>query len=199
MTLVLASTSPRRRELLAQALFSRTDCCAAKQGFELVAPDIDESHLAGERPEDFVVRLAREKAHAGLALCAQMTAPVVLGSDTIVVCDGQILGKPVDEADAATMLRQLSGRQHTVMTAVAVTDGSQTLSELVCTLVRFCELSDTDIQAYIATGEPMDKAGAYGIQAIGGSFVDAIDGSYSAVVGLPLVQTRNLLKRFSTL
>ncbi|WP_283164150.1 Maf family protein [Shewanella corallii] len=194
MTLVLASTSPRRRELLAQALFS-----ADHDGFELVAPDIDESHRSGEAPADFVVRLACEKASAGLALSAGVDAPVVLGSDTIVVCDDTILGKPVDEQDAAVMLRSLSGREHTVMTAVAVTNGERTESELVCTKVRFCELSDKDIQAYIASKEPMDKAGAYGIQAIGGSFVEAIEGSYSAVVGLPLVETRNLLKRFSVL
>ncbi|MFC3139971.1 Maf family protein [Shewanella submarina] len=194
MTLVLASTSPRRRELLAQALFS-TD----NDGFELVAPDIDESHRSGEAPADFVVRLACEKASAGLALSAGVDAPVVLGSDTIVVCDGTILGKPVDEQDAAVMLRSLSGREHTVMTAVAVTNGERTESELVCTRVRFCELSDMDILAYIESEEPMDKAGAYGIQAIGGSFVEAIEGSYSAVVGLPMVETRNLLKRFSVL
>lgn len=196
MTLVLASTSPRRRELLTQALFSQV---AAAGEFELVAPDIDESHIAGETPQAFVERLACEKAQAGLALSQAFEAPVVLGSDTIVVRDQDILGKPVDAADAFAILRSLAGREHTVMTAVAVTDGTQTLSELVCTKVRFCELTDAEIQAYIDSGEPMDKAGAYGIQAIGGSFVEAIQGSYSAVVGLPLVETRNLLKRFSVL
>lgn len=194
MTLVLASTSPRRRELLAQALFSAKDA-----EFERVAPDIDESHCPGETPSQFVTRLAEEKAAAGLALYGDINAPVVLGSDTIVVCDEEILGKPVDAADAAAMLRRLSGRSHTVMTAVALTDGQRTLSKLVSTQVQFCALSDADIQAYIATNEPMDKAGAYGIQAIGGSFVAAIDGSYSAVVGLPLVETRELLKAFSVL
>ncbi|NKF49084.1 septum formation inhibitor Maf [Shewanella sp. WXL01] len=189
MTWVLASTSPRRKELLTQAGFSFPGF-----SFELVAPDIDETQADGEMPLDFVARLAIEKAQTGLTLAKKFTHPRVLGSDTIVVIDGKVLGKPQDKADAMQMLMQLSGRTHQVMTAVALTDGSQTLSRTCVTEVTFCELTQAEITAYIDTGEPMDKAGSYGIQAIGGCFVERINGSYSAVVGLPLVETRELLK-----
>ncbi|GIU43669.1 Maf family protein [Shewanella algidipiscicola] len=193
MTLVLASASPRRRELLAQIGMADPEF-----RFEVLAADIDESHQASETAAQFVQRLAVEKAQAGLALYGQSPA-VVLGSDTIVVLDGQILGKPVDEADAEQMLQQLSGREHSVMTAVAVTDGAKTLASLVETKVQFCGLTQQDILAYIATQEPMDKAGAYGIQGLGGCFVEAIQGSYSAVVGLPLVETKALLRKMQVL
>ena len=190
MTLVLASQSPRRRELLAQVNLSKVGL-----SFEQVSPDIDETPLADEDAATYVQRLAQEKALAGLALCQHIDNPQVLGSDTIVVFDGQLLGKPVDEADAATMLSRLSANHHVVMTAVALTDGVTTQCTLVQTRVTFCALTEADILAYIATGEPMDKAGAYGIQGLGGCFVTAIDGSYSAVVGLPLAQTRELLQQ----
>ncbi|CAM3920500.1 MULTISPECIES: Maf family protein [Shewanella] len=193
MQLVLASASPRRRELLLQVGLGQ-----AEFSFEALAADIDESHRAGESAAEFVVRLAIEKANAGLALWGQSDA-VVLGSDTIVVLEGAILGKPKDEADARQMLSALSGKRHSVMTAVAVTDGQRTLSRLVETKVQFCGLTEQAILAYIATGEPMDKAGAYGIQGLGGCFVEAIDGSYSAVVGLPLVETRALLAEMKLL
>lgn len=193
MTLVLASASPRRRELLAQI-----GMASPEFSFDVLAADIDESHQAGETAAQFVQRLAVEKAQAGLVLYGQSPA-VVLGSDTIVVLDGQILGKPVDAADAEQMLQQLSGREHSVMTAVAVTDGTKTLSCLVETKVQFCGLTQQDILAYIATQEPMDKAGAYGIQGLGGCFVEAIKGSYSAVVGLPLVETKALLREMQVL
>ncbi|ABL98680.1 nucleoside triphosphate pyrophosphatase [Shewanella amazonensis] len=192
MTLVLASQSPRRRELLAQAGLG-----VAGFSFERVNPDIDETPLVGESPANYVARLAVEKAKAGLALCGHIQAPVVLGSDTIVVLDGALLGKPGDKADAVAMLNALSGREHEVMTAVALTDGDRTLCDTVTTKVRFADLSRQDILAYVDTGEPMDKAGAYGIQGLGGVFVEAIDGSYSAVVGLPLVESRRLLAAFS--
>ncbi|MCT8987984.1 Maf family protein [Shewanella phaeophyticola] len=188
MTWVLASTSPRRKELLAQAGFSYTGF-----NFELVAPDIDETPQAGEQAADYVCRLAVEKAQAGLLLSQEFSHAKVLGSDTIVVLNGVILGKPVDSDDAKRMLSLLSGQTHEVMTAVALTDGLQTLIRLCSTQVSFCALSAADIDAYIASGEPMDKAGAYGIQALGGCFVKSISGSYSAVVGLPLVETRELL------
>ncbi|PMG31853.1 septum formation protein Maf [Shewanella sp. 10N.286.52.C2] len=188
MSWVLASTSPRRKELLAQAGFSD-----AGFSFKQVAPDIDESHIAGESAADFVLRLAKEKAAAGLALCTEIDDAKVLGSDTIVVLGEQILGKPVDRQDAQAILASLSGQTHQVMTAVAVTDGTTTLTRLCQTAVTFCELSAQTIEAYIDTQEPMDKAGAYGIQGLGGCFVQAITGSYSAVVGLPLVETRELL------
>ncbi|RTR31231.1 Maf family protein [Shewanella atlantica] len=187
--LLLASGSPRRKELLAQLGFSKPGF-----SFDTLSADIDETHQAGESPQVFVSRLAVEKAEAGLALCDNLKTPVVLGSDTIVVLGEQILGKPVDEADALKMLTELSGQFHSVMTAVALTDGKTTITRLVETKVQFCKLDEQDILAYIATGEPMDKAGAYGIQALGGSFVERIEGSYSAVVGLPMVETRELLK-----
>ncbi|WP_394129343.1 Maf family protein [Shewanella maritima] len=188
MTWVLASTSPRRKSLLQQAGFTQSQF-----QFELVAPDIDESMQGQEQPLQFVERLAIEKAQAGLKLSQQFTAPKVLGSDTIVVLDGEVLGKPKNVADATAMLKRLSGQTHQVMTAVAITDGDQTHVRNCITEVSFCEISDEDIAAYIATQEPMDKAGSYGIQALGGCFVRSINGSYSAVVGLPLVETRELL------
>jgi septum formation protein len=192
--LVLASTSPRRKELLAHIGLGRPEFC-----FTQVAPDIDETVQQGEAPRDYVRRLAAEKAHAGLALCADMSQPAVLGSDTIVVLENQILGKPLDVADAKRTLIELSGRTHTVMTAVALTYQAdadlsfKTSVRLVETQVRFCALSAADIDAYVASQEPMDKAGSYGIQGLGGCFVAAIEGSYSGVVGLPLVETRELL------
>lgn len=195
MDLVLASTSPRRKELLAQIGFGRPEF-----SFTQVAPNIDETVQQGEAPRDYVRRLAAEKAQAGLALCADMSQPAVLGSDTIVVLENQILGKPLDVADAKQTLSELSGRTHTVMTAVALTYKSgesdsilKTSVRLVETQVRFCALSTADIEAYVASKEPMDKAGSYGIQGLGGCFVAAIEGSYSGVVGLPLVETRELL------
>lgn len=188
MTWVLASTSPRRKALLQQAGFSIEGFT-----FELVAPDIDETMLSHETPTEFVERMAIEKAQAGLRLSQSFSHPKVLGSDTIVVNHGQVLGKPVDKADAMRILQSLSGQTHQVMTAVAITDGEQTQVKTCTTSVSFCAISDDEIAAYIATGEPMDKAGAYGIQAIGGCFVSSISGSYSAVVGLPLVETRALL------
>ncbi|MBV7315313.1 nucleoside triphosphate pyrophosphatase [Shewanella sp. NIFS-20-20] len=188
MTLVLASSSPRRKELLAQALFA-----APNTQFDIVVPDIDETPQAGELAADYVVRLAIEKAKAGLALCQSCADANVIGSDTIVVLDGHILGKPRDRQEAQATLQSLAGRRHQVMTAVAVISASGCDSRLVITEVEFCHLSAQVIDAYIATTEPMDKAGAYGIQGLGGNFVTAIDGSYSAVVGLPLVETRELL------
>lgn len=194
MDLVLASTSPRRKELLAHLGLGRSEFC-----FTQVAPDIDETVQQGEAPRDYVRRLAAEKAQAGLALCADMSQPAVLGSDTIVVLENQILGKPLDVADAKRTLSELSGRTHTVMTAVALTYQTdadlsfKTSVRLVETQVRFCVLSAADIDAYVASKEPMDKAGSYGIQGLGGCFVAAIEGSYSGVVGLPLVETRELL------
>lgn len=191
MTWVLASTSPRRKQLFAQAGFA-----TAGFEFEQVAPDIDETPLTNEDAADYVVRLALEKAQAGLALSQAFSHPKVLGSDTSVVLNGVILGKPQDAQDAMRILRQLSGNTHQVMTAVAITDGHQSFTRLCITDVTFCALTDADISAYIATQEPLDKAGAYGIQAIGGCFVESIQGSYSAVVGLPLVETRQLMQLF---
>lgn len=187
ITLYLASGSPRRQELLTQLGIA----------FEQLIPGIEEQRQAHENAEQYVRRLAREKAQAGVQL-AQQDLPV-LGADTIVVLAGEILEKPQSTEHAAAMLRQLSGQQHQVMTAVAIADHTHVLETLVTTQVVFRYLSEQDIARYIASGEPMDKAGAYGIQGLGGCFVRKINGSYHAVVGLPLVETNELLSDFHAL
>ncbi|ENN7552878.1 septum formation inhibitor Maf [Salmonella enterica] len=186
-TLYLASGSPRRQELLTQLGFS----------FEQVVPGIEEQRRAQESAQQYVVRLAREKAQASVALVPRDLP--VLGADTIVVLNGEVLEKPRDAAHAAEMLRLLSGNTHQVMTAVALADSQQTLDCLVVTEVTFRTLSAQDITGYVASGEPLDKAGAYGIQGRGGCFVRKINGSYHAVVGLPLVETYELLSHFNAL
>ena len=182
-TLILASASPRRRELLA----------ALDLSFSVMPAHIDERAHAAEPPAAYVVRLAREKAEQ---LAEQFPAAWALGADTVVVLDESILGKPADAAEARAMLRRLSGRQHTVMTGVAVVrcDRSIAQCDVVSTRVRFHALQDADIEAYIATGEPFDKAGAYAVQGIGGQFVAALEGCYNNVVGLPLQRTMALLR-----
>lgn len=182
--LILASGSPRRKELLEQI-----GVC-----FEVVKVSVDETPLPDESPLDYVLRLAIEKADAGSQLIRHKKP--VLGSDTTVVCNGKILGKPENKADALAMLKMLSGNHHQVITAVAVVKGQQNLHQIVTTDVTFRSLSNDEIEAYWHTGEPSDKAGAYGIQGLGGVFVENISGSYSAVVGLPLAQTAKLLKTF---
>ncbi|AEY00577.1 Maf-like protein yceF 2 [Oceanimonas sp. GK1] len=183
LALYLASASPRRRELLAQL-----GVC-----FALVRPEVEERQQPGEAAFDYVQRLARSKALAGAALAPQPLP--VLGGDTIVVVDGEVLEKPHSEAHGKAMLRRLSGRTHEVMTAMALAGGAGCEVVLVTTAVTFRELSDADIDRYWRTGEPVDKAGGYGIQGLGGRFVSRINGSYSAVVGLPLVETEALLHR----
>ncbi|MBB3104702.1 Maf family protein [Azomonas macrocytogenes] len=184
-TLYLASASPRRAELLTQIGVS----------FVVHATDIDESALPGETPECYVERLAKTKAMVALTEIDDEQA-CVLGSDTTVVLDGRILGKPVDAADARAMLSALSGREHQILTAVAVADQQRCTVQVVGTRVWFCPLSQAEIEAYWATGEPCDKAGAYGIQGFGAVLVSRIEGSYSAVVGLPLHETAALLADF---
>lgn len=186
-SLYLASGSPRRRELLTLLGVS----------FDILLTHTEEQRREGEAAEAYVRRLAQDKAKAGVAL-AQEDRPV-LGADTIVVLNGRVLEKPHDEAHAADMLAALSGKQHQVMTAVAIADHHDVRCQLVVTDVTFRSLSQQDIRDYIATGEPMDKAGAYGIQGKGGCFVRAITGSYHAVVGLPLVETHELLSNFVAL
>ncbi|WP_116474441.1 Maf family protein [Zobellella maritima] len=181
--LYLASASPRRRELLGQLGLP----------FELVLPRVEERRQAGELPADYVVRLARDKARAGADM-APLPLPVLAG-DTIVVLDGEVLEKPQDRDHGLAMLHRLSGRTHRVMTAMALSRDNQCLSLRVETAVTFRVLSEADIEAYWATGEPVDKAGGYGIQGLGGRFVSRINGSYSAVVGLPLVETEALLRQ----
>ncbi|QOL12992.1 Maf family protein [Dickeya dianthicola] len=183
--LYLASASPRRRELLT----------LLELPFAILKIDVAEQRQPDETPEQYVSRLARDKAAAGVAV-APVDLPV-LGADTIVVLNGQVLEKPRDEDDAARILRALSGQRHQVMTALALADRRESVSARVVTEVQFRALSDDEITRYIASGEPMDKAGAYGIQGKGGCFVKSIFGSYHAVVGLPLVETLELLTHFS--
>ena len=186
-SLYLASGSPRRHELLT----------LLGVPFEVILTDTEEQRQEGESAEAYVRRLAQDKAKAGVALAPQ--AWPVLGADTIVVLNGRVLEKPQDETHAAQMLAALSGKQHQVMTAVAIADRHDVLCQLVVTDVTFRNLSQQDICDYIATGEPMDKAGAYGIQGKGGCFVRTITGSYHAVMGLPLVETHELLSHFVAL
>jgi septum formation protein len=179
-SIILASASPRRAELLQQIGLN----------FSVRPADIDETPAPDETPEQYVERLAREKA---LAVAGSSPERLVLGSDTSVVLDGTILGKPTDPADARATLARLSGATHQVMTAVALATEGQCASVLVITEVCFRQLSTAEIEAYVASGEPMDKAGSYGIQGLGGIFVNELRGSYSAVVGLPLQETAALL------
>ena len=178
MRLLLASSSPRRRELLSLIV----------SDFDSSAPDIDECPRASESPAEYVARLASEKAKTGAA-----DQWVSLGSDTTVAMGHDILGKPRDSQDAAVMLRALSGSTHQVHTAVAVAYGGAIETVTCTTSVVFTELSEAAIQQYLVTDEPWDKAGAYAIQGYAGAFVSQIKGSYSAVVGLPLCETRALL------
>ena len=181
--LVLASASPRRRELLNQI------------GVEhRVAPvDLDESRGAGEAPPEYVVRLARDKAEAGWQRLADREREVVLAADTAVVLGDDILGKPRDRADGLAMLLQLSGRTHQVLTAVALRDAGGVVSQLSESLVTFRPISRDEAEQYWATGEPRDKAGAYAIQGRAAVFIERIEGSYSGVMGLPLFETARLL------
>lgn len=183
---VLASASPRRRELLEQLGLS----------FLVQTADIDESPLPGESPEIQVKRLAQEKAEAVWNHRKQMQTPVlpVLGSDTLGVLDGELLVKPVDFADAARMLRKMSGQPHEILTAVALTGETGTQVLVNRSVVKFRALTDAEILAYWETGEPRDKAGAYAIQGYGAVFIENLEGSYSGVMGLPLFETAQLLR-----
>lgn len=179
MPVVLASQSPRRRQLLTLIGIDH----------EVKPANIDETYLAGEEPRSHALRLARGKVQA-IATPGQLT----IGSDTIVVVDGDVLGKPANAEEAARMLRRLSGRSHIVITAVAVSWRRKVVSDAEEVSVTFRDLTDDDIRAYIATGEPMDKAGAYGIQGFGATIVERVDGDYFAVMGLPLNRLTRLLE-----
>ncbi|WP_027859313.1 Maf family protein [Marinobacterium jannaschii] len=182
--ILLASASPRRSELLQQIGVPHQ-----------VAPaHIDEQPLAGETPAQYVARLSLEKARAGYDK-STLKLPA-LGSDTAVICDELILGKPRDEEDAVTTLMRLSGRSHHVLSGVAVYTPEQQRVEVVSTEVRFRTLTETECRRYWASGEPADKAGSYGIQGLGAVFVTSINGSYSSVVGLPLAETAAILNTF---
>lgn len=181
MTLILASQSPRRSELLRNAGIDVT-----------VQPgNVDESQQHGESPEHYVRRLASDKARS-------VPGEWVLGADTIVVAQGQVLGKPRDAEDAARMLQILSGREHTVITGICL-KGRETIVDHEATQVWFAELTLRDIRDYIASGEPMDKAGAYAIQGLASKFVERIEGSYSNVVGLPVAMVYKHLKSMGAL
>lgn len=188
-SLYLASGSPRRRELLTQIGVP----------FSVISADIDETPLPDESPLAYVERLARAKATAGRARLGATQAAAgtcVLGADTAVVLDGRILGKPLDEADAQAMLLALSAREHEVLTAIAVLNGDRCESRVVRSLVKFRSISAEEAHAYWSSGEPRDKAGAYAIQGLAAVFVAGLNGSYSAVVGLPVCETAELLGHF---
>lgn len=186
MRLILASGSPRRLDLLRSIGLS-----------PVVRPvELDETPLPGESPRTMVLRLAGEKAALAAADASQ--GALILAADTTVAVDGRILGKPADAGEAADMLRRLSGRAHSVFTAVALRvagDGDRSAEDVCESRVHFAQLTEADIAAYVATGEPMDKAGAYGIQAGGGWFVARVEGSYTNVVGLPVERLEPLLAR----
>ncbi|HLA14158.1 MAG TPA: Maf family protein [Gemmatimonadaceae bacterium] len=178
--IVLASGSPRRHHLLNLIGIAH----------EVVPADIDESVRPRESPRRHAERLAREKASA---VSGRDSGVVAIGADTIVLIDKKILGKPANAVDAGSMLNLLNGREHTVVTAVAVARGTKVFSGVEEVSVKFRKLTDDEIDAYIATGEPMDKAGAYGIQGYGATIVERIEGDYFAVMGLPLVRLVSLL------
>jgi septum formation protein len=180
--LVLASQSPRRSEILRQAGIS----------FTVRTVPVDETPLPGEQPEDYVKRLAEMKA----AAIPSSPDEVVLGADTTVVVDGAMLGKPVDTADARRMLAMLEGRSHQVMTGVCLRRGAETARDCAVTTVWFAPVSAGEIEEYAASGEPMDKAGAYAIQGLASKYVEKIEGCYFNVVGLPVALVYRLYRRF---
>ena len=181
MRVILASASPRRRDLLTMIGIAH----------EVIPADVDETYGAGEVPRAHAERLAREKASV---LAARAPDAVIIAADTIVVVDGDVLGKPRDAEEAARMLRRLAGRTHTVFTAVAVASGAKILSGVEEVGVTFRPLDDATITSYVATREPMDKAGAYGIQGYGAAIVERIDGDYFAVMGLAIGRMLALLR-----
>lgn len=191
----LASRSPRRRELLKQIGVNFE--VLILRSFPAVRADVDESPRPGETPADYVTRIAATKAKTGWTRALERRLPrlPVLGADTTVSIDGEIMGKPSNADDAANMLRKLSGREHEVFSAVAVALNDHVETKLSCSRVRFSELNDSWIQDYVDTGEPMDKAGAYGVQGKAAAFIAEINGSYSGIMGLPLFETSQLLKQ----
>ena len=183
VTLYLASASPRRKEILDQLGID----------YKLLPQNIDETRITGEIPEDHVCRLARTKAESALLELDTNIEAACLGSDTTVVLKGDVFEKPVDEADAQRILTCLSGKTHQVLTAVALATSDLTQVLLSASKVTFKDLTDEEINKYWLTGEPADKAGAYGIQGLGGIFVKDIKGSYSGIMGLPILETVALL------
>ena len=182
MQIILASQSPRRKELM--QLFHHP--------FLIRVADIDETIDPDKAPGDEVARLSLWKARA----VPREDTDIVIAADTIVVCDGKVLGKPHDPQEAAAMLRLLSGRAHQVMTGVTVLRGETAITRTQITQVRFCPLTEKQIRTYVQSGEPMDKAGAYAIQGLGGKLVDRFTGSYENAVGFPVDIVRDMLSRF---
>jgi septum formation protein len=193
-SIYLASRSPRRRELLTQLGVAFEELLT----HELHGADVDETPHAGEAPPAYVLRVARAKAELGWRqVVSRGLAPLpVLAADTTVVLDGEILGKPDDDKHARQMLRRLSAHIHSVLTAVAVAQGDRRETALSASTVEFRNLDDAEIRAYVASGEPLDKAGAYAIQGKAAVFVRTLAGSYSGIMGLPLIETADLLWRF---
>ncbi len=183
LKLVLASGSPRRSELLR----------AAGIEFTVRVSDVDETVRPGELPRDYVLRLSRDKARAVAG-----EGELVLGADTTVVVINEIIGKPENDADARRMLRSLSGKWHEVLTGLSLVKDTQIVSDIALTRVKFAKMSDEEIDWYVATGEPMDKAGAYGIQGCASRFVERIEGSYSNVVGLPVQMVYAMLGKMNS-
>ncbi|MFT7471337.1 MAG: septum formation protein [Kiritimatiellia bacterium] len=189
-SIILASASARRQELLSQIGVR----------FTVRSQDIDESIRIGELANDYVIRMAQEKASSalrGLCVTKDSSDTLVLAADTSVVCDADVLGKPLDEADAVDMLRRLSGREHRVLSAVTLTTQDKQRTVLSESRVRFREISVAEAQQYYGSGEPLGKAGAYAIQGYAAVFVEQLIGSYSGVMGLPLFETAQLLAEFS--
>ncbi|MCI8387845.1 MAG: septum formation inhibitor Maf [Clostridiales bacterium] len=187
--IILASASPRRRELMTMV----------GAAFEVITADCDENIEGKLTPAEYVSELALRKAKSVLDKCGSPNNMIVIGADTIVCLDGKILGKPKDMADAVNTLLMLSGREHSVFTGLAVVDNSKSVADVTQTRVKFTELTREECERYVATGEPLDKAGSYGIQGIGGMFVERIDGDYFNVVGLPISRLRKLLaEQFDT-
>lgn len=184
MAIILASKSPRRSELLARMGVE----------FTVKTSKIDEKMDPFANPADEVARVSLAKAQAVRGTCHP--DDIIIGADTIVVCDGLTMGKPHSESEAFSMLRRLSGRDHQVLTGLTVLGGDRTENLTVATTLRFRALSDAEIRNYIATGEPMDKAGAYGIQGLAAMFVVGLDGDYYNVMGLPVCTLTILLRRF---
>ena len=192
----LASRSPRRLELLQQmGIACKTVLLREETNRQR---DVDETPLSSENPFIYVERMAKMKAEIGVLRAKQRALPIMpmLGADTSVVFNGTIFGKPADPVDARRMLKLLSGTQHEVLTAVAITDGTRLLHDTSISRVRFRDITDAEIAAYIATNEPMGKAGAYAIQGMGAVFIERLEGSYSGVMGLPIFETSMLLSQF---
>lgn len=183
MKIVLASGSPRRKEILENMNLK----------FDIIKSEIEETTLENESPEDLVKRLSYEKAHD---IATRNRDSIVIGADTVVVLDNNVLGKPKDKEDAFNMLKKMSGREHDVITGISILclDSKKEIIDFCVSKVKFKNLSDEDIYSYIATGECMDKAGAYGIQGLGGILVEYIKGDYFNIVGFPISSASEILK-----